>query len=337
MLDGCNDEQLHSVKATILQYRGGDRERPLKSYDWVGRQISAIGNPQIRWVSGGNTKEEYRYSRIEAISWIAAAYTLLHPVIDKAIWHAKPPKPKAKPAPDPKRVDRNTVSPELQGKKPSRWPIPLTRARPVTRPAALDIGSTQTPRINPAVAQAATGVAGQRSSAKQPGLCPICGRLLPAGRSRHQQCENASVSQPATAHKDGPTTAGARQERQRYRDLVARVEQREAATAGRRSSHTTRAPLRLRLAREAVLVRCQGRCENPHCTGQPDDVTARGEPILEVDHVQPIADCGRDHPVQMVALCPNCHAVKTRGSKKEQLQQSLLDVARKAHHRWTTG
>ncbi|MBY8885163.1 hypothetical protein K7472_09940 [Streptomyces sp. PTM05] len=53
--------------------------------------------------------------------------------------------------------------------------------------------------------------------------------------------------------------------------------------------------------------------------------------------MQPIADCGRDHPVQMVALCPNCHAVKTRGSKKEQLQQSLLDVARKAHHRWTTG
>jgi len=44
--------------------------------------------------------------------------------------------------------------------------------------------------------------------------------------------------------------------------------------------------LRLGSARRAVLLRSEGHCENPHCTGEPQDITDAGHPILEVDHVQ---------------------------------------------------
>jgi 5-methylcytosine-specific restriction protein A len=40
---------------------------------------------------------------------------------------------------------------------------------------------------------------------------------------------------------------------------------------------------------------------------------------------------GPDHPEHMIALCPNCHAIKTRGSTREQLRQELLTVARQRH------
>ncbi|MFI9614293.1 HNH endonuclease [Streptomyces sp. NPDC052023] len=80
-----------------------------------------------------------------------------------------------------------------------------------------------------------------------------------------------------------------------------------------------------------MLRRSQGRCENPHCTGQPADVTDRGQSITEVDHIIDLGLGGRDHPSQMVALCPNCHAVKTRGSSRESLRSSLLGIAAERH------
>jgi hypothetical protein len=78
-----------------------------------------------------------------------------------------------------------------------------------------------------------------------------------------------------------------------------------------------------------VLVRSEGRGENPGCAGQPSDVTDSGGPILEVDHVRDIALGGAGKPRQMIALCPNCHAVKTRGRTREQLSQTLLATAEK--------
>ena len=56
-----------------------------------------------------------------------------------------------------------------------------------------------------------------------------------------------------------------------------------------------------------------------------------GTPIPEVDHVHDIAKGGPDHPEQMIALCPNCHAIKTRGRTREQLRRELLAVARQRH------
>ena len=79
------------------------------------------------------------------------------------------------------------------------------------------------------------------------------------------------------------------------------------------------------------MLRSEGRCENPSCSGDVRDVTDKGEPILEVDHVQDLAKGGADNPVQMIALCPNCHAIKTRGKKREQLRGELIIVAGRRH------
>jgi 5-methylcytosine-specific restriction protein A len=98
-----------------------------------------------------------------------------------------------------------------------------------------------------------------------------------------------------------------------------------------RAERTTSDPIRSREARRAVLLRSGGRCENPRCTGDIQDRTDRGEPILEIDHIHDLALGGPDYPGQMIALCPNCHAVKTRGRTREELRPVLLEAARQHH------
>jgi 5-methylcytosine-specific restriction protein A len=56
-----------------------------------------------------------------------------------------------------------------------------------------------------------------------------------------------------------------------------------------RAERTTPDPICSRDARRAVLLRSGGRCERPLCAGDVQDRTVRGEPILEVDHVQDLA------------------------------------------------
>ena len=81
-------------------------------------------------------------------------------------------------------------------------------------------------------------------------------------------------------------------------------------------------------ARRAVLLRSGGRCESPRCADDIQDRTVRGGPILEIDHVHDLALGGPDYPAQMIALCPNCHAIKTRGHTGEELRPVLLEAAR---------
>lgn len=118
-----------------------------------------------------------------------------------------------------------------------------------------------------------------------------------------------------------------------YERLCHIVEHREEENQGGRVVRTSSNPVRSGSARRAVLLRSEGHCENPACTGQPADITEAGDPILEIDHVEDLAHGGRDHPSQMIALCPNCHAIKTRGRTREALRVTLLDVAR-ARHTW---
>ncbi|WP_405976741.1 HNH endonuclease [Streptomyces sp. NBC_00988] len=163
--------------------------------------------------------------------------------------------------------------------------------------------------------------------------CPVCGKGgVPIGSPRHARCERLArvpdVPPPRAELAPHPNRGT------EYRRLVEAAERREAATRGKRSSGTNSRPVRISQAREAVLIRCDGRCENPRCPGQPDDLTDDGRPILEVDHVEEIAAGGRDHPSQMVALCPNCHAVKTRGRTREALRGVLAQAARDKHAAW---
>lgn len=134
-----------------------------------------------------------------------------------------------------------------------------------------------------------------------------------------------------------PRTADAVTLAAQYERLCAVVERREKAHgAGRRRESVSRDLIRSGTARRAVLLRSEGRCENPACGGQPDDVTDSGDPILEVDHIVEIAGDGRDHPTQMIALCPNCHAVKTRGSTRDELRPVFLEVVRERHQQART-
>lgn len=88
---------------------------------------------------------------------------------------------------------------------------------------------------------------------------------------------------------------------------------------------------RSRRARDAVLVRAVDQCENDRCTGMPADTTPNGAAILEVDHVDDLALNGPDHPGVMIALCPNCHATKTRGRNRAALKRHLRARAAELH------
>ncbi|MGD0700531.1 MAG: HNH endonuclease signature motif containing protein, partial [Trebonia sp.] len=117
-----------------------------------------------------------------------------------------------------------------------------------------------------------------------------------------------------------------------YQHLCSRVDVFWRDRDAVRAEHTTSDLIRSEAARRAVLLRSGGRCENPRCSGDIQDRTVSGKPILEVDHVRDLALGGADHPAQMIALCPNCHAIKTRGRSREELRPVLLEAARQHHN-----
>jgi 5-methylcytosine-specific restriction protein A len=111
----------------------------------------------------------------------------------------------------------------------------------------------------------------------------------------------------------------------------------EAATkrAAQRSTSKKRSVIdkymRCQSARAAVIRRSEGNCESPECEGHPKELTSAGEPILQVDHVQDLAKGGADLPWNMIALCPNCHAVKTYGANRDRLGRVLQKTAKQLH------
>lgn len=114
-----------------------------------------------------------------------------------------------------------------------------------------------------------------------------------------------------------------------YQDLLDRIAERGQP---RRPSGVVRTDYpRSAAARRAVLMRCAGACESPWCTGMPAEKNRRGEPILDVDHIKDLALGGDDHPLNMAALCPNCHAIKTRGAHAAKYRRVLLEAAKNAH------
>ncbi|MEW2400295.1 HNH endonuclease [Streptomyces sp. NPDC046862] len=96
----------------------------------------------------------------------------------------------------------------------------------------------------------------------------------------------------------------------------------------RRVERTTEHRVRNPATRTGVMIRCEGRCENPGCRDpEPIGYTDNGDPILEIDHVNEHAKGGRDHGSNAIALCPNCHALKTRGRDRHELADRLAEVA----------
>ncbi len=110
----------------------------------------------------------------------------------------------------------------------------------------------------------------------------------------------------------------------RYKDLAGNTPQEPAGTV------TTSAPRtnfkRRRKVRNMVLERSNNKCEFDGCNGMAPDVKSTGEAILEVDHINALGEGGMDHPSNMTALCPNCHAAKTHGSKKNHMIKRLKSI-----------
>ncbi|MBF0724045.1 HNH endonuclease [Sanguibacter inulinus] len=114
-----------------------------------------------------------------------------------------------------------------------------------------------------------------------------------------------------------------------YDDLVRRVEELQQTAEPHAVSRT--AYQRQYAARRAVLIRSDGQCESKRCTGMPPEPNRRGQPILDVDHIVELSQGGEDHPLNMVALCPNCHAAKTRGKHAKRWEKELSRIAAAAH------
>jgi 5-methylcytosine-specific restriction protein A len=88
---------------------------------------------------------------------------------------------------------------------------------------------------------------------------------------------------------------------------------------------------RRKIVRDLVVARSGGVCENATCTGMPCDVGPENAPLLDVDHIVGLAEGGGDHPLNAVALCPNCHRAKTLGVNKVSLTRSLRRMVQKKH------
>ncbi len=118
-----------------------------------------------------------------------------------------------------------------------------------------------------------------------------------------------------------------------YAAVVAAIDASDSAgghgTAGRRE-RTLNTHERSMTARRIVRERA-AKCENPRCNGMPPDVTRDGRPILEVDHVVPLARRGPDHPSNMLAVCPNCHRAKTYGRESARWEAEFARVATELH------
>lgn len=131
-----------------------------------------------------------------------------------------------------------------------------------------------------------------------------------------------------------PLPSTVREQRLTYRDYVEPLG--DAPSTNHQEPSPKKQPRnhyqRSRRARDAVLIRAANQCENDLCTGMPADTTGNGAAILEVDHVDDLALGGPDHPSRMIALCPNCHAAKTRGRNRAALKRHLRTRAAELHH-----
>ncbi|MFF0426300.1 HNH endonuclease [Streptomyces sp. NPDC004520] len=136
---------------------------------------------------------------------------------------------------------------------------------------------------------------------------------------------------------DPDDAPGAPTPMERYRKLSAAARRTAARRTERSKLTTVERFLRSAPARSAVILRSDGRCENPTCLGHPMERTDKGAPLLEVDHVNQLSDGGGDTPETMIALCPNCHALKTRGSGRRELSKKLLRRARELHEAFSQG
>jgi 5-methylcytosine-specific restriction enzyme A len=80
--------------------------------------------------------------------------------------------------------------------------------------------------------------------------------------------------------------------------------------------------------REYTRLRASGTCEN--CEKAAPFKDKNDQPFLEVHHINRLADDGPDIPVNVAAICPNCHREAHFGCDPSAFRERL---GRKIHER----
>ena len=72
-----------------------------------------------------------------------------------------------------------------------------------------------------------------------------------------------------------------------------------------------------------ALLRADGQCEN--CGKDAPFVNSNNIPFLEVHHIFSLSDEGPDHPINVAAICPNCHREAHYGQDMQTLKDKLSE------------
>lgn len=80
--------------------------------------------------------------------------------------------------------------------------------------------------------------------------------------------------------------------------------------------------LRSQVIKKYALLRAKDKCEL--CLNDAPFITAKGVPFLEVHHIHKLADDGPDLPLNVAALCPNCHREAHFGKHHLAIKQRLI-------------
>lgn len=75
--------------------------------------------------------------------------------------------------------------------------------------------------------------------------------------------------------------------------------------------------------RKYAKMRANGLCEA--CGGPAPFLDSQGQPFLEVHHLLRLADDGPDSPMNVAAICPNCHRQVHVGGQGDQLNEALRE------------
>jgi hypothetical protein len=70
-----------------------------------------------------------------------------------------------------------------------------------------------------------------------------------------------------------------------------------------------------------ALSRARGKCEN--CESDAPFLKRNGQPYLEVHHIKELGNNGSDSPLNVAAICPNCHARISHGIDGKEINEKL--------------
>jgi hypothetical protein len=83
-----------------------------------------------------------------------------------------------------------------------------------------------------------------------------------------------------------------------------------------------------KLIADYARLRSEGFCEA--CENPAPFIRRNDDPYLEVHHIVSLADGGADHPTNVAAICPNCHARVTHGkdgsSYNSQIKNRIAEI-----------